>query len=312
VTHPNPDAISLLVCGATGMQGGAVARAARRAGLTVTALVRDPASAAARALAAEGIGLVCGDLEDPTRLADACSGHTTVFSVQPPPGRPDADSERRQGGNLAAAAAKAGVRHLIHTSVSGTGWRARYPQVDAGVQTNYWSSKEDVEATVRSAGPAWTIVKPAFFFDNFVPPKSPWLFPLLSQGELLVACGPDTRVAMLASADFGRIVTTVAADPELFAGAEIELGSDTPTYPEIAETITAVTGRPVTASCRPAAEVDERLGKRSMAHTQVWWGEVGYPARPADAARHGLVLDTTFRAWAEEHRQALIAATTPE
>ena len=304
--------VSLLVTGATGMQGGAVALAAHAAGIEVTALVRDPESVPARSLAAKGIRLAKGNLDDPASLDVACAGHTAVFSVQPAPSRRDADSERRQGGNLAEAAAQAGVAHLVHTSVSGTGWRARYPHVDPGPMANYWSSKEDVEAMVRSAGPAWTILKPAFFFDNFVEPKASRMFSLLAEGELLVACTPDTRVAGIGSEDFGAVAAAVLTDAERFAGAEIELGSDACTYPEMASALTEVTGRTVTAVCRPAEEVDERLGKRSWSATQVWLNEVGYPARPAHAAEYGLTVDTSFRQWAQAHRDGLLAATAPK
>jgi uncharacterized protein YbjT (DUF2867 family) len=301
----------VLVTGATGMQGGAVARALRRRDIDVTALVRDPGSPPARQLEKEGVGLAVGDLEDPDTLAPACIGHTTVFSVQPAPFA-DKDSERRQAAHLIRAAQEAGVRHLVHTSVSATGWRARHPDVDPGTMRNYWDSKEDVEAMVRDAGlPAYTIVKPAFFMENFIRPKVGHMFPLLADGELLVASAAATKVGMISAADFGAVVAAVATDAERFAGAEIELGADAPTFPQMADVLTEVTGREVTVSCRSADEVDARLGRRSMAATQVWLDVVGYPARPEHAAAYGFDVPTSFRQWAEQHRNELLAATTP-
>ncbi|MFE9320812.1 NmrA family NAD(P)-binding protein [Nocardia sp. NPDC052278] len=303
--------VSLLVTGATGMQGGAVARAAQQAGIDVTALVRNPDAAPARALAADGIRLAVGDLEDPASLLAACTGRSTVFSVQLPPTR-DPDSERRQGANLVEAAAKAGVRHFVHTSVSGTGWRADHAHIDPGAMTNYWQSKEDVEDAVRAAGLTYTIVKPAFFLENFIDPKAPHMFPLLSRGELVVATAPDTQVALMGAEEFGTIVVTIARAPERFAGAEIELGSDAVTFSEMADIISAVTGRRITASHLPATEVDRRLGRASWTATQVWLDEVGYPARPEHAAAHGLAVATTAGQWAERHRGDLLAATEPQ
>lgn len=301
----------VLVTGATGMQGGAVARAMLRAGIPVTALVRDPDSAPARRLMQAGVGLAVGDLEDPAALASACIGHTTVFSVQPAPFA-DKDSERRQGAHLIRTARGAGVRHLVHTSVSGTGWRPRYPDVDPGAARNYWDSKEDVESMVRDAGfPAYTIVKPAFFMENFIAPKVGWMFPLLGDGELLVASAAATEVGMIAAADFGDAVAIIAADPERFTGAEIELGGDALTFPQMGDIIAEVTGRPVAVSCRPTAEVDARLGRKSWSANQEWLDVVGYPATPQHAAEHGLDMRTSFRQWAEQHREQLLAATTP-
>jgi uncharacterized protein YbjT (DUF2867 family) len=282
-----------------------------RAGIPVTALVRDPDSPSARELAQEGIGLAVGDFDEPAALASACTGHTTVFSVQLAPFA-DRDSERRQADHLLRAARDAGVQHLVHTSVSGTGWRARHTDVDPGAASNYWDSKEDVQAMVRAAGfPAYTIVKPAFFMENFIAPKVGWMFPLLADGELLVASAAATEVGMIAAADFGDAVSAIATDPERFAGAEIELGGDALTFPQIADALTEVTGRQVTVSCRSADEVDARLGRKSWSATQTWLDAVGYPARPEHAAAQGLNVPTTFRQWAERHRQQLLAATTP-
>ena len=53
---------SIVVTGATGKQGGAVARKLVADGWDVCALVRDPDKPAARALAGLGINLVTGDL----------------------------------------------------------------------------------------------------------------------------------------------------------------------------------------------------------------------------------------------------------
>ncbi len=299
--------IRVLVTGATGMQGGAVARALRNAGMDVAALVRAPEAAPARALAAEGVTLAVGDMEDSASLKAACAGRDAVFSMQPAPFA-DPDSERRQARALIEAARETGVEHMVHTSVSGTGWRERHPDVDAGVTRNYWDSKEDVEAMVRKARfAAYTIFKPAFYMENFVAPKAGYMFPHLAEGELLTAAGPDTVLALVAASDLGAAVTAALTDRRRFAGAEIELGGDALTFPEIAAIITRVTGRPVTASCLPVPEVDARMGRRSWSATQAWLGPVGYPARPEHAAVHGLGL-TAFREWADLHRDGLRAA----
>ena len=302
---------SVLVTGATGMQGGAVLRALRDAGIDATGMVRDRNSEPALALARAGIDLVAGDLDDPASLVAACSARTTVFSVQLAPTL-DADSERRQCANLASAARGAGVRHFLQTSVSGTGWRSMYPDVDPGAARIYWNSKEDAETIVREAGfSSFTILKPAFFMENFLPPKAGHMFPLLADGELLVASAPETQVALIAAEDFGAVVVEVAADRERFAGSEIELAGDALTFPAIASTLSAFVGRSISASCRPAHEVDALLGRRSWSATQTWLDAVGYPARPEHATAHGLELPTTFRRWCHRHQGELAIAATP-
>jgi nucleoside-diphosphate-sugar epimerase len=61
----------VLVIGATGQQGGATARHLLERDRMVRALVRDPASPAARALRRAGADLVVGDLDDPASLLTA-------------------------------------------------------------------------------------------------------------------------------------------------------------------------------------------------------------------------------------------------
>jgi uncharacterized protein YbjT (DUF2867 family) len=300
----------ILVTGATGTQGRAAAAAAQGAGLDVVALVRHGGADRARALVDSDTAIAEGDLDDIESLRSACAGCSAVFSVQLAP-LADPDSERRQARNLIDAAASAGVQHFVHTSVSGTSWRARYPHVDPGVLRNYWDSKEDVEAMVRDAGfPAFTILKPALMMENFIAPKVDWLFPHLRHGELLIGTGSETMVALIAATDVGLATVAALADLRRFNGAEIELAGDALTIPAIASVIESVSGRPVKPQCVSPQEVDARLGERSWSATHQWLGPVGYPARPEHAAAYGLST-TTFAQWAQQHRAELAAATTP-
>lgn len=74
---------TVLVAGVTGQQGGAVAAHLLASGWRVRGLTRNPAAAAARTLAATGVDIVDGDLEDPASLDEALRGAHAVFSVQP-------------------------------------------------------------------------------------------------------------------------------------------------------------------------------------------------------------------------------------
>jgi uncharacterized protein YbjT (DUF2867 family) len=78
---------NILVFGATGQQGGSVAKALRSHGWEVTALVRDPTSDKAKALADQGIEPVRGDLADIPSIEAAMVGAYGVFSVQPSSGQ---------------------------------------------------------------------------------------------------------------------------------------------------------------------------------------------------------------------------------
>src|SRR5215469_10777625 len=72
----------ILVAGATGRQGGSVVRHLLQRRLAVRALVHNPHSARAKALAAQGIEIAQGDMDDPASLKKAMAGVHGVYSVQ--------------------------------------------------------------------------------------------------------------------------------------------------------------------------------------------------------------------------------------
>src|SRR5207253_4101442 len=72
----------VLVTGATGRQGGAVARHLLQRAIPVRALSRNPSKPFAQALARDGAEVVPGDLDDRASLAKAMEGVSGVFSVQ--------------------------------------------------------------------------------------------------------------------------------------------------------------------------------------------------------------------------------------
>jgi dihydroflavonol-4-reductase len=110
----------VLVTGATGKVGYAIASALLERGDTVRALVRDPKSAAG--VLPAGIEPHKGDVTDPDSLAAAVAGCELVFNSMGMPEqwvRDEAifDRVNAQGsGEVARAAKRAGVRRLIHTS----------------------------------------------------------------------------------------------------------------------------------------------------------------------------------------------------
>src|SRR5690606_11416382 len=128
------------VSGATGSQGGAVARALLEGGWEVRALVRDPAAHAARMLARLGAQLVPGNLDDPESLRVAARNVSGVFSVQPSAmSAPDPEREVRRGKNLADAAAASGVAHLVYSSVAAA---------DRGSGVAHFETKREIESYI--------------------------------------------------------------------------------------------------------------------------------------------------------------------
>ncbi|GGM89832.1 hypothetical protein GCM10011609_28390 [Lentzea pudingi] len=303
------DKAKVLVTGATGMQGGAAVQALLRAGHPVTAFVRNPSSVPAQALARQGVALATGDMDDIASLEAATAGHDVVFSVQLAGVDPaDPGAEQRKARNIATAAKRAGVTQIIHTSVSGTGWRSQHPGYElSDLMKAYWDEKEAAEDAIRQAGlERWTIFKPAYYMDNFLPARWDTQSLGLSEGKLITATSPQAVMALICSDDFGAAVAAAVADPAKFHEAEIEFAGDALTYPQIADTLSKTTGRETTAIFLSWEEQEQRIGAPS-ADSQIWNNRVGYPARPHHAAHYGLTT-TTFEQWAAQQDWRLPAA----
>lgn len=158
------NAQTVLVFGATGQQGGSVARALLHRGWRVRALVRDPFSAGAAALAARGAELVVGTFEDRAAMRSAMAGVDGVFSVQPssPGGTVTDEQEVRYGITIADLAVECGVKHLVYSSGSATG------ETPTGVA--HYDTKAEIERHIRRLPLAATIVRPATFMELLVMP----------------------------------------------------------------------------------------------------------------------------------------------
>src|SRR5437867_371354 len=72
----------ILVTGATGKQGGAVAHELLAKGHKVRAMTRHPESPAAKALAAAGAEVVAGNLDDESSLERPVAGAWGAFAIQ--------------------------------------------------------------------------------------------------------------------------------------------------------------------------------------------------------------------------------------
>src|SRR5437867_3616803 len=108
----------VLVGGATGNQGSAVANLLLERGHEVVAYVRSPESPQAVALEARGAKLAVGDLADREALAQAALDVDAIFSITFPFGKGGAQEEIAQGQALADVAAARHV-HLIYSSMAG-------------------------------------------------------------------------------------------------------------------------------------------------------------------------------------------------
>ena len=228
---------TVLVFGATGQQGGAVARALRDLGWSVRALVRTPDSDNAKALAARGMQLAAGDFSDIASIERAMTGAYGVFSVQPSSGQgavygvSDAD-EIRYGKSIADIAADTGVQHLVYTSVNAAGPKK--------TGMGHFDSKAEIERHIRGLDITSTIIRPAGFMELLMLPGMG-----LDKGYFMSFVRPDQRAQIIAVQDIGTIVASIFADAKRFAGRIIEIAGDEITGSSLGESLSRAAGRPI-------------------------------------------------------------------
>jgi uncharacterized protein YbjT (DUF2867 family) len=224
--------LSILVTGATGRQGGALARQLLFQGYRVLALVRQPDSPAARALEELGAQLLLGDFDDPVSLEAAARRVDTVFAMTTPY-QAGLEAEVRQGMNLVDAARRAGIRHFIYSSVAGADRHTGVPHFD---------SKREVERYLLRSNLPYTIVGPTFFMENF---SGPLVREGLESGVLSLALPPTHGLQMVALEDLARFLVRIIATHEDFYGERIDVASDEVTGQQAADLLSYASGHRV-------------------------------------------------------------------
>ena len=251
----------ILVTGATGQQGFAVANALLEGGAAIRVLVRKPDHARAQELAGRGAEVATGDFDHPDTLAEALAGVTSVFGVTTPFGG-GTDAEVRHGKTLVDAAKKAGIAHFVYSSVGGA---------DQGTGIPHFDSKYEVEKHLVASGLAYTITGPVYFYENLL---FPWSIPALKEGVLRMAMPADRKLQQVAVRDIGRFNALALRRPGDFAGKRIDYAGDDITGSEAAAILAKHAGREVAFAEQPVAEVYKQSEDLGLMYD--WFNKVGY------------------------------------
>jgi uncharacterized protein YbjT (DUF2867 family) len=274
----------ILVCGATGKQGGAAARSLLDRGFRVRGLTRDPQKPEAQALAEQGAEVVQGDMEDRSAMDRVLEGAHGVFSVQNF-WETGYDREVKQGKTVADAAKAAGVEHFVHSSVGSAHRQTGIP---------HFESKWEIEEHVREIGLTYTILRPVFIMHNWE-----WMREHILGGALAQPLDPDKPFQHVAVEDVGAFAAIAFEHPEEWIGREVDLGGDEQTMPEIAETFGRVIGREISYYQVPWDQFEEQMGDEVTVQYR-WLNDVGYEADIA-ALRQEYPELTTFERYLRSH-----------
>ncbi|HFZ8993351.1 TPA: NmrA/HSCARG family protein [Citrobacter freundii] len=224
----------ILVFGATGQQGGSVAKALLNQGWSVRVMVREPSSLASLALRDAGAEVVTGTFDDSAAMRSAMTGAYGVFSVQPssPGGAVSDDDEVRYGKTIASLAAECGVQHLVYASASAVS--------DKPTDVAHYDTKAEIERHIRTLPVSSTIVRPVTFMELLVMPGFG-----LDNSRFHFFMQPEDVMQVIAVEDIGKIVAAVFAEPERFKGKTFDIASDAVTGLQLQERFSAAAGRPV-------------------------------------------------------------------
>jgi uncharacterized protein YbjT (DUF2867 family) len=277
----------ILVTGATGRQGGAVARLLLARDFAVRVLTRDPGGAAARALAGQGAELARGDFDDKPSLALALRGVSGVFAMQTPY-EAGIDREVAHGVGLADAARRAGVDQIVYGSVAAADLHTGVP---------HFESKGRIERHIAALNfRRATILRPTFFMEMLLAPGN---LRALARGRVELGLRPETRIAMIAVDDIAAMAVAAFEEPERWRGGAVTLAGDEPDLLEVAAAFGAALRRPVQYVQVPYEAIDPDT--RPKAGTQQWLETMGWTLDvPALRASYPFTA-MTIGEWAEEN-----------
>lgn len=202
-------------------------------------MVRDPAAPAAVALAETGAELARTDFDDPASLAWAFDGVGAAFGMPPTafgPGGFDSETEARRGRDFIDAAAAAGVRQIVFSTVASASGSAKASAGTVG--------KLRIEEYLREHIEQATVLRPVRFMTNYLSFGFAGIDGI-DGGVHRHLFPPDEPVQVIALEDIADFALLAFAQPDRFAGRTLELAGDQPTPVQAVAAITEATGLPV-------------------------------------------------------------------
>lgn len=247
----------ILVCGATGRQGGAVVDELLARGYRVRGMTRKPDGSKAQAVAAKGVEIARGDFGEPESLRAAMRGVDGVFfytSFSP--------DELDHGTNVIEAAKAQGVSHLVYSLGAAADPENGMTGALAG----------RVELAIRRSGIPYTILRPVAFMENYRGQQK-----RITRTGIVDSRAPDRIATLIAIRDIGFFVGEAFDQPDEWLGRAVNISGDQMTMQELADTFSRVVGQEIPYNRMPLEEYLE-LFPQPLRPLFRWYDEVGYAA----------------------------------
>lgn len=209
------------------------------------------------------------DFTDPGTWSRAFDGVHTMLLVRPPA----IGNVTRDLLPAVAAARDAGVRHVTFLSIQ-------------GAERNKVVPHRTVEQWLRTSGLEWTFVRPSFFHQNL---STTHVADIRDHDTIVVPAGRGAT-SFVDADDVGAIAAATLLDPRAHAGkAWTPTGTKALTYDDVASTLSAELGRPITYE-QPGLVRYARHARTSLGMP---WGMVAVTAAIYTAVRLGLAAGLT-------------------
>lgn len=278
------DKMHIMVTGATGHQGGAVLNALRGSGHKLFGLTRHLESEKVKTLEKRGVTMVQGDFHNPDSLKKAFQNMDSVFLVSTH-FETGVAIETVNAVNAIDAACDEGVTHLLFSSVANANKRTGVPHFD---------SKWRVEEYLKDTGINYTIVAPAYFYENM---QSPFILPDLRENTLTLPLPTDVSLPCISLKSIGSFNAMVLLQKERFLNRRIDIAEDSLTGPMFAEAISSAYGRRINYIVEPMDQM--RSMSEDMATMFDWFNRDGYKVDiDALMSEYGEIDWISFSQWA--------------
>jgi len=307
----------IAVVGATGAQGSGLVRAilqdpARR--FTARAITRKPDSEKARALAAQGAEVVGADAGDVASLERAFAGAAGAFCVTNFWEHFSAETEVAQARNMARAAARADVRHVIWSTLEDTRKLVplsdpRMPTLMGRYKVPHFDGKGEADAVFAEEKAPTTLLRTSFYWDNLIHfgmgPKRD------ASGQLVLALPMgDKKLSGIAAEDIGPCAFGVFVRGPETIGRTLGIAGEHLTGAQMATELSTALGQPVRYQSM-SFEAYRKLGfpgADDLGNMFQYYHDFESEfcaARPLEQARALYPELQTFRQWLARHAKQI-------
>ncbi|HRD64838.1 MAG TPA: NmrA/HSCARG family protein [Candidatus Competibacter sp.] len=250
----------VVVLGATGAQGGGLVRAIQNdpnGGFTARALTRDINSGRARELAELGAEVVAADVDDEESLKRAFEGAYGAYCVTFFWAHFSPEKERAEAKAMAWAAKRAGLRHVIWSTLEDTRrWVPlsddRMPTLMDQYKVPHFDAKGEANQFFTDLGLPVTFLLTSFYWDNFIyfgmgPKRGPD-----GQFAITLPMG-DKKLPGIAAEDIGRCAYGIFKRGSEWIGKTVGVAGEHLTGVQIAAALGKALGRDVRYNTVPPA-----------------------------------------------------------